>query len=69
MTGVGYPAFSGLVRSLKDNQLKSRARLDRLDLHGMLMLLFAIVILTPQFFVLATLVLGVCGGTGKGIRN
>jgi hypothetical protein len=53
ITGLGYPVFSGLTRRLLLNKLKSGARLDRLDLHGMLMLILAIIFLTPQFFVLA----------------
>ncbi len=66
ITGVGYPAFSGLARRLLQNKLKSGARLDRLDLHGMIMLSLAIIFLTPQFFVLTRYVLGRAGRREEG---
>ncbi len=52
ITGLGYPAFAGLVRLLLQLKLKAGARLDRLDLHGMITLMLAIVFLGPQFYVL-----------------
>jgi hypothetical protein len=52
ITGLGYPAFAGLARGLLRQKFKAGARLDRLDLHGMIMLILAIVFLTPQFYVL-----------------
>jgi hypothetical protein len=52
ITGLGYPAFACLARGLLQRKFKAGARLDRLDLYGMNMLMLAIIFLTPQFYVL-----------------
>jgi hypothetical protein len=52
ITGLGYPVVAGASRLLLQSKLKAGASLTRIDRHGMLLLIVAIVFNTPQFFVL-----------------